>query len=508
MFFYLLALGFTASQAQADTVYSHDKKQFPCIDKLLKEKGQSQDAFFYTNILPFELGKIVDRFNPSPYHIHQWAMWTKKQSSLSTEQVNAIFTQKNVFFGENLRPIDLGAFRRNANFDARQSLGRAGILLHHVSLTKVPTTSCAFQSGLIPGEGYPFDQFIASVQYAGTPVWISHTSKDGLFVYVECADRSGGFVPSHSVAVVTPKEQARLKKMRARLFVWRKDNVPIVCPSGVWQPSRIGMPAWVVRNEGGGAIILCPTGKTKSGITWEQAPVPPGYLSLYSTWDESTLGPLCQQLVSDIYAWGGSINGRDCSLLVRDYCAAAFNQLVPRNSMAQMQSPCFNTIDLTGLSWSEKKKKIMAHGVPFQSFVYLSGHIVLYVGTHGTEPVFLQNTCAYGTCVGTPDKGRIVMGKAFFSDWNTLGFDKNLQDRTSCLMTLKKVEWWSDKPDQYTMSSGTIYPREPLPANHCLRQILACSSDFPCHPWGGFIDGKAVLSALKKARAARQRHSQ
>jgi cell wall-associated NlpC family hydrolase len=463
MFFCLLALGFSTGHAQAPTVYSQEKKQFAPIEALLKEKGQSQDAFFYTNILPFDLGKTVRRSYPSPYHIHQRAIWNQKESAFSDEQVNDIFTKKGPLFGENLRPIDLSALRTNANFDARQSLGCAGIILHHVLLKRVPTSSCAFQSSLVPGEGYPFDQFIMSVQYAGTPVWISHASKDGLFVYVECADRSGGFVPSHSVAVVTPKQQPQ----KIHLYVWTKDNVPIVCPSGVWQPSRIGMPAWVVSHMGNRATILCPTGKTKNGVVWEPATVATHHLSIHSARDQATVTPLCQQLASDIFAWGGSINGRDCSLLVRDYCAAAFNQFVPRNSMAQMQSPCFNTIDLTGLSWAEKKKKIMAHGVPFQSFVYMPGHMSLYIGTRGAEPVFLQNAWAYRTCVNTPDEGRIVIGRAFFSDWEKW---ENMQNRASCLMTLKKVEWWSDKPD--TVDSDTQCQKEPLPANHYLCKRL------------------------------------
>lgn len=86
------------------------------------------------------------------------------------------------------------------------------------------------------------------------------------------------------------------------------------------------------------------------------------------------------------YFWAGSEEGWDCSLLVKDFFKF-FDINFPRNSYQQIKS--VNNIDVSGMSL-KSKIKILKKAKPFETLLYFPGHIMIYAGFKGKEPMSFQ----------------------------------------------------------------------------------------------------------------------
>jgi hypothetical protein len=81
-------------------------------------------------------------------------------------------------------------------------------------------------------------------------------------------------------------------------------------------------------------------------------------------------------------------------------------------------------VDLSQLNAEEKKRIIKDKAIPFQTFLYRQGHIVLYVGTYNDEIIVFQNMWGIRTKDGEKE-GRVIIGRTVFS---TLQFGKELKN--------------------------------------------------------------------------------
>ncbi|MCX7991249.1 MAG: C40 family peptidase [Proteobacteria bacterium] len=86
------------------------------------------------------------------------------------------------------------------------------------------------------------------------------------------------------------------------------------------------------------------------------------------------------------YFWAGSERGWDCSLLVKDFYKI-FDIEMPRNSFQQIS--CVENIDVSNLSLKEKIK-ILKKSEPFETLLYFPGHIMIFSGFKGKEPMSFQ----------------------------------------------------------------------------------------------------------------------
>ena len=96
--------------------------------------------------------------------------------------------------------------------------------------------------------------------------------------------------------------------------------------------------------------------------------------------DSKAIAEIINTMIGDKYGWGGFLESRDCSAFVRDIFTN-FGIHLPRNSKAQVYYGN-NQIDLSNLSRKEKESYIIANATPYQTILWLQGHIMLYIGEY------------------------------------------------------------------------------------------------------------------------------
>jgi hypothetical protein len=190
---------------------------------------------------------------------------------------------------------------------------------------------------------------------------------------------------------------------RAPYAVFVKDNVrasingrDVLIKMGAVFPSDGDGVLAPVRNPDGSAALA--RYKPRDGDT-APFPLPFTYRAAAGTAGE---------MLGEPYGWGGSGGARDCSAAAKDYFAV-FGVWLPRNSGDQAKTGV--SVPLRGQSPDGKIRIITESGVPFATLIHMSGHIMLYIGVYGGEPVIAHN--AWGVRVNMPDgkTGRAVIGK-------------------------------------------------------------------------------------------------
>lgn len=86
------------------------------------------------------------------------------------------------------------------------------------------------------------------------------------------------------------------------------------------------------------------------------------------------------------YFWAGSDEGWDCSLLVKDFYKI-FDFDLPRNSYQQINY--VESFDVANLSLKEKIR-VLKKSKPFETLLYFPGHIMIFSGFKGKEPMSFQ----------------------------------------------------------------------------------------------------------------------
>jgi hypothetical protein len=92
---------------------------------------------------------------------------------------------------------------------------------------------------------------------------------------------------------------------------------------------------------------------------------------------------------------------------------------------------------MSNLSNDEKKEFVKKNGVPFSTLVYLKGHIMLYIGIKGNEPLVMHNMWSVRLKDETGKKYRYIIGKATIT---TLEPGKEMKDYDEDNNILKRVE--------------------------------------------------------------------
>ncbi len=98
-----------------------------------------------------------------------------------------------------------------------------------------------------------------------------------------------------------------------------------------------------------------------------------------------------------------------------------FGIWLPRNS--SQQSKIGEVIDISTLNESDKIKTIKEKAIPFKTFLYKKGHIMLYAGIYNNKIIIFHNTWGIKTKDGEKE-GRFIIGRPIFS---TLKIGKELK---------------------------------------------------------------------------------
>jgi len=342
------------------------------------------------------------------FTLSQFAPWTQEKPAYGLKSILEPFTQykKSPGFDEKNRPRDpawAAGVEREADLRGFPRLSRRAVTIKNTNIRSMPTAGHRYNDPSLPGEGYPFDYLQHSTVHLGTPLYVSHATRDGTWLLVE-TPYTFGWIPAADAAFA---DEAFMRDFQTgRYAAILRDNVSF--PGGA--VADIGCVLPLAGQSGPGTTVLVPAAgpggmavlRQASLSAADAAPMP-----LAAT--PRQIAQVADQMMGQTYGWGGIDDTRDCSSLVRDLFAP-FGVFLPRNSSAQAKSG--PTMSLEGLTPAQKEAALLSRGVPFATLVWMRGHIMLYVGEFQGRPVVYHNIWGLRTLLADGREGRLVLGRA------------------------------------------------------------------------------------------------
>ncbi|RLA72993.1 MAG: glycoside hydrolase [Epsilonproteobacteria bacterium] len=338
-------------------------------------------------------------------------------------------------YGENLKLLPQEWFDRmivKSNLENYGSLNRYALTLHFSHLRNFPTHKPLFSDPRKAGEGYPFDYLQNSGVHANEPLFVSHYSDDGAWVYVFTAYATG-WLPSDAIVYLDADQVNAWQDKKHIRFT--KEFYPLKDEEGHFIfYSRIGMLLPMIREEEDAYVLKVSTGDAFNSPHFLEVKIPKSTATLTPLLlARSNLTLLSSEIMQSKYGWGGLNESRDCSSTLRDLFTP-FGIWLPRNSYQQGQIG--KVIPLENLSNSEKVTLIKAEGIPFETLLYLRGHIVLYLGEYEGNIMILHNMWGIRTFTDVGE-GRVIVGRTVIS---TLEIGKEIKGFDSDHSLLSKLK--------------------------------------------------------------------
>ena len=346
-----------------------------------------------------------------------FAPWDQTRASLSATEISWAVRSlgSKQGYAENLQPfpqdrwVHVVALQDLANYP---SMSQPAIAVRNTSLRVLPSARPFFLDPSRPGEGFPFDYFQNTALWLGTPVFITHSSLDRAWYYVETAF-ANGWVPSEDVALA---DRGFCQQYASRtMAALRQDEVSLIGNGRFLGQTHIGAIFPLQGRSGRGLTVMTPVrdeaGRARTALAelgYQQASIMPAPLT------SRAVAELADGMFGQLYGWGGMFENRDCSSTLRDLFLP-FGIWLPRNSSQQAKNGG-EFISLEGLDVESKLGVIRARGVPFASLIWLPGHIGLYLGLDGRgEPLLLHNLWGVRTVLPGGGEGRAVVGRLVIS---------------------------------------------------------------------------------------------
>lgn len=358
-------------------------------------------------------------------------------------------------YGSNLRPIPSLWFeqiRENSNFEMYGTINTKGIALKTLDIRAFPTDKPLYKNPALPGEGYPFDLLQNSTLHYNEPIFISHLSKDGAWSYI-FSNNVSGWVRSDGITVVDDQTVQNFKQAK-KVFLL-EDNIPLYTLSNQYTVhSRIGMVLPLERIEGEYYIVKTIDSNTSS----KELLVPQASAHIgISRFNKKDLILIGSHLLKNTYGWGGMYGERDCSSMIRDMMTP-FGIWLPRNSSAQAKKG--EVISFEGLSNDEKLILIKEKAIPFETIIYLKGHVVLYIGTYQDNILILHNIWGIRTIDKEGNKGRHIIGKTVITTLD-LGYElENFDPSMRLLSRVESMNIFTHMPTTLTRSMKVTSPKK------------------------------------------------
>ncbi|MCK9391980.1 MAG: SH3 domain-containing protein [Syntrophales bacterium] len=404
LFVVALALGSSGCNSNPDII--RDIREF------------SQDHFSYVDKAQCErpLASVAwQKKMDEQYRTNFFKPWHQAASRFTQSDVE----QAWVMFKNDVQDGKKSSRRRRAWIG--KMAANAGLLSYPNASVKAITTGVAhlrhlpaakavyFRKALTGETRSPFDKLQVSSIAPGTPVYISHVSRDKAWAIAETG-YALGWMPLNELAVVTPEFINRWEQgphvavVRDKTPIYDQDKGFLFRASlGSMFPKTVEDEDTVeilvpVRSEQGRAEMCKVTLLKETAMTRPIALTP------------CRLASLANEMIREPYGWGGLRNNRDCSAMIRDLFAP-FGIWLPRHS-ADQASEGGLYVDLSNLSVTEKKKLILARGVSYLTLLWLKGHIMLYIGSRNGEPLVFHNFWGVKTMSERGQQGKKIVGHA------------------------------------------------------------------------------------------------
>ncbi|HIO95418.1 MAG TPA: hypothetical protein EYG67_01180, partial [Campylobacterales bacterium] len=138
-----------------------------------------------------------------------------------------MFAKRKMYrrFGERIPKSWFQTQIKNSNFDNYNALAQHAITIKHTNLKLYPTNKEFYYNTTRTGEGFPFDYNQNSSVYMNTPLFASHYSLDGRWIYVKTAF-AFGWMEVESMAFVTPSFQEVFENNH--YYITTTDNLNLI----------------------------------------------------------------------------------------------------------------------------------------------------------------------------------------------------------------------------------------------------------------------------------------
>lgn len=395
-----------------------------------------QNVAYYCENLEFD-NKLYDI--QKTYEKDYFSIWNIEKHQDSLESVKWPFDLYKVgtSYGENLQLLEKKFFDDmydNSNFDTFATVNKKAITLKHSNIRLFPTIRPLLRDPSLAGEGFPFDYLQNSSIHANKPIFVSHYSKDGEWVYIFSSFASG-WIKSRDIVFLDKKYTDKWQK--ARQVFLTKENVSIYSVNGFFLfKSKVGMMLPLVDEDENSYTVLCVSKYQFFQPMFVKAKISKNISSNeILNFNKNNIVNVISEVSNSNYGWGGLYGQRDCSSTLRDLFIP-FGIWLPRNSY--QQSKIGKVINLEGLSDDEKIALIKDKAVAFQTLLYKRGHIVLYAGLYNDDIVIFHNTWGIKT-LKDDSEGRIVIGKSIFSSLELGNYQEHYDESASILKNLKSM---------------------------------------------------------------------
>ncbi len=344
-----------------------------------------------------------------------FAPWRLKKASLSAEKAfwGIKHYEGKEGFAENLLPLRPEEWQRLIalqQIDSYPTLARPAITVRNTSLRLLPTERPFFLNPQRAGEGFPFDYFQTSALAVGNPIFATHSSTDGGWIFVE-SNFAFGWVPLDAIAWV--KEPLQRRYENDQYVAILHDDTSLRSAKGDFlTQADLGAIFPVATNKSPDFSLYVPVRDADGNAELRIAVARREDVALKPlALTPAAIARLSDPLMGQSYGWGGLFGNRDCSSNMRDLFIP-FGIWLGRNSANQGQKGG-EFIDLRNKSAAEKEQEIVAKAIPFATLIWLKGHIGLYLGTAlgSTEPLFLHNIWGIRTVDKEEKEGREIVGR-------------------------------------------------------------------------------------------------
>jgi cell wall-associated NlpC family hydrolase len=338
------------------------------------------------------------------------APWSQEKPIYTRRQIEEIFTRF-----EKSPGFDMGARRHGPEFAAAlhgaadlrgyPNFVRKAVTVRHTNQRGMPTAKPRFADPSLPGEGYPFDYLQHTSLPPGTPVLVTHTTRDGAWVLTESA-LTFGWMPAQDVAMVD--EGVMRTYATARLAAVTREGVAL---PGTGATADVGAVFPLAGSpQGKDLTVLVPVREVSGLARLEPSRLPGGVVApMPMAMTPRNVAAIGNQFMGQPYGWGGLDGRRDCSAMVHDLFVP-FGIYLPRNSASQAAAG--GAIPLGDLGNAQKESVILDQGVPFATLIWMQGHILVYVGQWKGRPVVYHDIWGLRTFGENGRDGRMVLGRA------------------------------------------------------------------------------------------------
>ena len=268
----------------------------------------------------------------------------------------------------------------NSNMNNFDTIRAKAITIRDSNLRALPTSIRIFLNPNKNTQGFPFDYNQNTAIYLNTPLYISHYSKDKKWALVH-APGSYGWIKVKDIALVTNSFIKEFQTGKYGIVI--RDNSKLINGKNVIAHLKIGT-IFPIKNDN----LLFAT--RKNGIA-KISSFKRVSNKLVATkplkFTPTNVAYIANQLKDEPYAWGGILHARDCSATTKDFFAC-FGIFLPRNSSDQAKRGQY--ISIKHFKGRAKKNVILKYAKPFESLLFVPGHIGIYIGRYKNEPIIMH----------------------------------------------------------------------------------------------------------------------